>query len=111
MYKNKSGKMGFDIFVLPDASGQFIQKVLKIKPDLISLDVIMPKRTGYQAIKLLKQDKRTKHIPVFFLTNLSEEENRKTGIKLGAVDYLVNAKIAPEEVLGKYWNYLADNLK
>lgn len=111
MYKNKSGKMGFDIFVLPDAGGQFIQKVLKIKPDLISLDIVMPNRDGYQAIKLLKQDKRTKQIPVFFLTNLSGKENRETGLKLGAVDYLVNSKASPEEVLKKYWNYLAENLK
>lgn len=57
-------------------------------PDLILLDVVMPQMGGYEVIKLLKNDDRTKNIPVIFVTALSSILDEEHGLKLGAVDYI-----------------------
>jgi len=57
-------------------------------PDLILLDVVMPQMGGYEVIKQLKNDDRTKNIPVIFVTALSSVVDEEHGLKLGAVDYI-----------------------
>ncbi|GIU04602.1 response regulator [Shewanella glacialipiscicola] len=62
--------------------------VAKSRPDLILLDVMMPGMNGYEVCKLLKQDPLTSHIPVIFVTALSEVADETQGFALGAVDYI-----------------------
>lgn len=57
-------------------------------PDLILLDVMMPEMSGYQTCGALKKDPRTRHIPVIFVTAMSEIEDEKTGFEIGAADYI-----------------------
>jgi PleD family two-component response regulator len=57
-------------------------------PDLILLDVLMPGLDGYEVCRRLKVDPLTMHIPVIFLTNLSDEEDEKVGLEVGAIDYI-----------------------
>lgn len=57
-------------------------------PDLILLDVMMPGLDGYEVCRRLKTDPRTMNIPVIFLTHLNEEEDEKTGLEAGAIDYI-----------------------
>lgn len=57
-------------------------------PDLILLDVMMPEMGGYEVIKHLKNNERTNHIPVIFVTALDSTEDEAHGLKLGAVDYI-----------------------
>ncbi len=57
-------------------------------PDLILLDVIMPQMGGYEVIKHLKDNDKTKNIPVIFVTALKSIEDEELGFKLGAVDYI-----------------------
>lgn len=57
-------------------------------PDLVLLDVTMPGIDGYETCRRLKQDPRTRSIPVIFLTSLSSEEDEERGLALGAVDYI-----------------------
>lgn len=63
--------------------------VKAFKPDLILLDVVMPKLSGFEVIKLLKEDEETCDIPVVFLTGLSDRKNEQKGLSLGAVDYII----------------------
>jgi putative two-component system response regulator len=58
------------------------------KPDLILLDVMMPDMSGYEVCRRLKADYTTSHIPVIFVTTLSNTENEGQGLDLGAVDYV-----------------------
>lgn len=60
-----------------------------LKPDLILLDVMMPKLDGYQTCRRLKQDPGTKTIPVIFLTAKAQQSEMKQGLEAGAVGYLV----------------------
>jgi PleD family two-component response regulator len=76
MYQMKFVEAGWNVVTFPHANGDFIEKVVEVKPDLISLDIVMPGRDGFEALQLLKQDDRTKNIPVVFLEpvhNLSQE--------------------------------------
>ncbi|MCP5045986.1 MAG: response regulator [bacterium] len=57
-------------------------------PDLIILDVMMPGLGGYEVCKQLKSDKKTKHIPVIFITAMNEEQDETRGFDSGAVDYI-----------------------
>ena len=67
-------------------------------PDLILLDVMMPEMDGHEVCRRLKSNERTRHIPVIFVTALTDEHNEALGFELGAVDY-VSKPISPQVVL------------
>ena len=58
------------------------------QPDIVLLDIMMPEMDGYEVIRRLKADARTRHIPVMFLTAKAEVEDETHGLQLGAVDYI-----------------------
>jgi len=64
------------------------QKTLANHPELIVSDISMPNMTGIELCKKIKEDKRTKHIPVILLTALTGEQEQLTGLEIGANDYL-----------------------
>ncbi|VAW89784.1 hypothetical protein MNBD_GAMMA18-2476 [hydrothermal vent metagenome] len=64
-------------------------------PDLILLDILMPEMDGYEVCRRLKNDERTRHIPVIFLTVKSDVEDEAYGFDLGAVDYITKPYSAP----------------
>ncbi|PIW35196.1 MAG: response regulator [Candidatus Nealsonbacteria bacterium CG15_BIG_FIL_POST_REV_8_21_14_020_37_12] len=71
------------------------------KPDLILLDLILPRVNGFEVLKKLKGDKETKDIPVIVLTNLEGIGDVEKAIELGATTYLVKAQYSLEEVVQK----------
>ena len=71
------------------------------KPDLILLDLILPKVHGFEVLKQLKDDKETKDIPIIVLTNLEGTGDVEKALELGATTYLVKANYSLEEVLQK----------
>ena len=68
------------------------------KPDLILLDLVLPEIDGFEVLAMLKKDKDTFEIPVIVLSNLGEKENVEKGLKLGAADYLIKARLEPSEI-------------
>lgn len=71
------------------------------KPDLILLDLVLPRMHGFEVLKKLKKEPETKEIPVIVLTNLEKMEDVEQAVKLGAVAYLVKAQYTIEEVIEK----------
>jgi len=71
------------------------------KPDLILLDLILPRIHGFDVLKKLKEDKETKEIPIIVLTNLEGISDVDKAIELGATTYLVKAQYTLEEVVEK----------
>lgn len=65
-----------------------IRAAKTLKPDLILLDVVMPKMTGFEVIRILKADEETRHIPVIFLTGRRDVQDEEAGFILGAIDYI-----------------------
>lgn len=71
------------------------------KPDLILLDLILPKKDGFEVLKDLKETPDTKNIPVIVLTNLEDEAHVDQALALGATTYLVKTNYRIEEVVEK----------
>ncbi len=100
MYTTKFTMEGFDAQKAYDGAAG-VAAAKEFIPDIILLDVIMPKLDGFGALKLLKEDPKTKDIPVILLTNLGQDEDIKKGKQLGAADYFVKANHTPAEVVVK----------
>lgn len=100
VYSTKLDLEGFKtIFATEGKRGLNLAK--KEKPDVILLDILLPGMDGFAILKVLKKDKNTKDIPVILLTNLSQKEDIREGLALGAVDYLIKAHFMPSEVITK----------
>ncbi len=91
---------GFEI--IPALNGEKGLKLAKKeKPDLILLDLILPKMDGFEVLKRLKSDEETDQIPVIVLTNLEAMEDIQKALRLGATTYLVKANYELDEVIKK----------
>ncbi len=80
-------KKGYDVITASNGRS-CIRKAAKEKPDLILLDILMPKLNGFEICSLLKKDKKTKEIPVIMLTALAEEKDLSSGLMEGAVCFI-----------------------
>ncbi|MHC4995814.1 MAG: response regulator, partial [Planctomycetota bacterium] len=69
-------------------------------PDLILLDIMMPEMDGYEVCRRLKEDEKTRDIPVIFVTSMNEDTDETKGLELGAADYLTKP-ISPAIVLAR----------
>ncbi len=99
-YKTKLVKMGFDVRTAGD--GFEALDVLKdYKPDLILLDLVMPRKDGFATLEEIKKDDNLKTIPVLVATNLGQKEDVERGMKLGAVDYLVKTDTSIDDFVNK----------
>ena len=77
-------------------------------PDLILLDIMLPGLNGIEVLKELKDDPKTKTIPVLMLTNVGEEDIVRQANELGADSYMVKADFTPDQLLAQIKKYLKD---
>lgn len=96
---------GFEV-VLVSTGTEALEKALSERPDLILLDVRMPKMTGYEVCRQLKEDSATRSIPVVFLSAKGQEGEIEQGLASGAVEYIVKP-FAPDELIGQVKDILA----
>jgi len=92
--------------ILVENGLEVVQRAKFEQPDLIYLDIMMPKISGQDILKLLKCTTETKDIPVVMLTNLSEESMINRCIQLGALDYVIKANHSPQQILDMTEKYL-----
>ena len=76
-------------------------------PDIILLDVIMPKLQGFEVLRELKADATTKDIPVIVLSNLGQESDTVRAMEAGAVEYVVKASLSLQELVKKVQDTLS----
>jgi two-component system alkaline phosphatase synthesis response regulator PhoP len=88
---------GYDVITASDGQ-EALNAARSESPDLILLDVMLPKLDGYRVCRLLKFDQKYKDIPIIMLTAKSEEQSVVTGIRTGADQYLTKP-IEPERLL------------
>lgn len=100
MYATKFELEGFDVTTAEDGE-KAIRAAAKELPDIILLDIILPKQNGFEVLRQLKADQSTNKIPVILLTNLSQKDDIEQGLKIGAEDYLIKAHFMPSEVVEK----------
>ena len=100
MYKIKFESSDFEVISASDGVAGL--KILeKEKPDIILLDIIMPKKDGFSVLKEIKGNPALEKIPVILLTNLGQRENIEKGLELGAADYIIKAHFTPSEIVKK----------
>ncbi len=100
MYSEKLELENFEVVLAVD--GQEALDKMKIeKPDIVILDLLMPKKTGFEVLSEKAIDKEIEPIPVIVLTNLSQKEEIKKCYDLGARDFLIKAYFIPSEVIKK----------
>lgn len=100
MYAAKFAMEDFKVITAEDGE-KAVRVALKELPDIILLDIILPKLNGFEVLKLLNNKAATKKIPVVLLTNLSQKDEIEKGLAMGAEDYLIKAHFMPSEVVEK----------
>lgn len=103
LYERVLKQAGFDTFGASDGQAglELIQRESRSdhKPDLILLDIMMPKLNGIDVLKELKIDDSTKDVPVILLTNLGQGNVIREAFKLGAKGYLMKIRVTPYQMV------------
>jgi CheY-like chemotaxis protein len=98
-------KRGYQVIIAVDGE-EALRRVRNDAPALILLDLLMPKLSGLEVLAALKQDEKTRHIPVIILTNSSTETEKKKTAALGAAGYLVKANLTLKELADQVADFL-----
>ena len=106
MYEERLKAEGFEIIQAVNGE-EALAKAKESMPNVILLDIMMPKINGFDVLKQLKANEELKAIPVIILTALIQDVDRLQGKKLGAVDYIVKSETMPCEVIDKIKKVLA----
>ena len=72
-----------------------------IKPDVILLDLILPKKNGFEVLETIRQDPTLEKLPVIIISNLGQPSDIDRGKSLGVIDYFVKAKLSVDELVNK----------
>lgn len=100
IYQKKFEMEGFKI-VAVDNGDKVLPEAKRKKPDIILLDILLPKRDGFSVLASLKADSGLKDIPVIMLTNLGQKDDVDKALAAGAADYLIKAHFKPSEIVEK----------
>lgn len=99
IYRDKFTRAGFD-FIEATNGQEGLNKVLSENPDLVLLDLILPRKNGFDVLIEIKRSV-SRPLPVIILSNLGQEADVQRGLKLGAADYLVKSDVSLSEVVEK----------
>jgi DNA-binding response OmpR family regulator len=99
MYRLKLELDGYSVEIATDGV-QAVAKALADPPDIVFLDIRLPKLDGLGVLEALRGQEQTKQIPVVILSNYSERELINRGLKLGALEYLIKSQTTPAKVAG-----------
>ena len=105
MYKLKLELDGYKVEVAQDGE-LALRLATENPPDMIFLDIRLPKMDGLAVLEALRKDPKTTHIPVVILSNYSERELVERGLKLGALEYLIKSQTTPAKLAGGVENWL-----
>ncbi len=107
VYLNRLTSEGFDVRRV-DNGENALAAAVEFHPDLIVLDVMMPKISGFDVLDILKNTPTTAQIKVMMLTALGQDSDQKKANDLGADDYLVKSQIATNEVIKRIERLVID---
>lgn len=100
VYKTVLKDQGFEVIHCSDGvSGE--KTAAQLRPDCIVLDLVLPKKNGYDVLADLKANEATKNIPVIILSNLGQDYEIKKAFELGAEDFLVKVNTLPRDIINK----------
>ena len=103
--REKFENEGFETEIATDGE-MVMDMVKKTKPDLVLLDLLLPKKLGLEVLKEMKLDAEVKDVKVLVLSNLDDDQDIKTALSLGAVDYFVKTQHPLKEIVEKAKGHL-----
>src|SRR5258706_12658817 len=99
-YQDGLTRAGYQVFVANNGV-QTLEQVKAHNPDLVLLDLIMPKKDGFAVLKEMKAAPEMANIPVLILSNLSQATDAEETKKLGAVDFIVKSDVWLQELIDR----------
>ena len=99
-------KSSYELILARDGE-EGVAKVLATQPDLILMDVVMPKMNGFEAMKQLRENAQTRSVPIVMVTSKAEAESMETGYQTGCSDYIIKP-IDHLELVTKVKNLLGE---
>lgn len=100
IYQKKFEMEGFRVSVAINGE-KGLADIVKKKPDIVLLDILLPKLDGFAVLEAAKANNAIKDIPIILLTNLGQKDDVQRGLSEGAVDYLIKTHFKPSEVVDK----------
>lgn len=108
LLKNRLKKEGFETIYAKD--GEEAVKILsETKPDLILLDIMLPKKSGFEVMEEIRSDPQLQiqDVPIIIISNLGQPEDITKGKQLGAADYFIKAKTSIDDLIEKVKGFLS----
>ncbi len=100
IYQTKLGILGYSVSAAYDGD-EGMQKMEEVIPHIVLLDLMLPKKNGFEVLEAVKQNMKLHNIPIIILSNLGQESDIKRGLELGAADFLVKSNVKLETVIQK----------
>ncbi len=100
LLQKKLSQEGYEVSVARDGE-EGLKKMMEIKPDLVLLDVVMPKMGGFEVMEEMQRDRELKKIPVIVVSNSGQPVEIDKVRELGARDWLIKTEFDPQEVIDK----------
>lgn len=107
LYSRELAREGFEVVTAEDGP-EGLLKILEEKPALVLLDIMLPKMSGLEVLKKVKEKEEVKDIPVVLLTNLGQDTVIREGFTLGAVGYLIKAAYTPTQIIEEVKKFLRE---
>jgi len=98
-------KEGYEVAVSPDGEGA-MAGILKAKPDIILLDLLLPGLNGYEVLQKIRDSGETKALPVIVFSNLGQREDIEKAKAIGVNDFLIKANFTLDDVVTKVASFL-----
>ncbi|HEY6378844.1 MAG TPA: response regulator [Candidatus Dormibacteraeota bacterium] len=105
MYQLKLSLDGYHVSVATDGEAG-VARAIELRPDIIFLDIRLPKKDGFAVLQELREREETKEIPVIILSNYGEQDLVERGLKLGALEYVIKADTTPSSLSGGIGRWL-----
>ena len=99
-YRVKLTKVGFEVKLAADGD-EALAALASFHPDVILLDLVMPKKDGFSVLEEIKKNTDFNKIPIIIASNLGQQEDIDRGMKLGAIDYIIKSDTSMEDIIKK----------
>ena len=99
-YRVKLTKAGFEVRNAFDGD-EALQLLQTFTPDIILLDIVMPRKDGFAVLQEIKSNEKLKNIPVILVTNLGQKEDIDKGMKLGAAEFFIKTDFTLNDLIQK----------
>jgi DNA-binding response OmpR family regulator len=107
MYRLKLELDGYQVIMAKDGE-EGLRLANEVDPDIVFLDIRLPKVDGFSVLEGLRSDDRTRNVPVVILSNYGEQDLVDRGLRLGALEYLIKSQTTPSHLSRGVENWLRE---